>query len=99
MGIKSLIVYSLAAWRLAYMLVHELGPMGLFQDIRRHVGAETVNAYGNAECDKQHPVFGMFCCVFCMSVWTSALLQWTIHPIKVLAVSAGALIVDRIVNL
>ena len=93
-----LIVYSLAAWRLAYMLVHETGPGGIFRDIRRHVGVETTNGHGNAECDTDNPRFGMFCCIFCMSVWTSAVLQGTIRPVKVLAVSAGALVVDRIVN-
>ena len=93
-----LVVYSLAAWRLAYMLVHETGPLNMLQDIRRHIGVETVNEHGNPVCDEKNARFGMFCCVFCMSVWTSAVLQMTIHPVKVLAVSAGALIVDRIVN-
>lgn len=93
-----LIVYSLAAWRLAFMLTHELGPGNIFQDLRRHLGVETVNEHGNPVCDDHNPRFGMFCCVFCMSIWTSALLQMTIHPVKVLAVSAGALVVDRIIN-
>jgi len=92
-----LVVYSLAAWRLAFMLTRETGPGNLFQTIRRCLGVETTDEYGK-KCDEGNPRFGMFCCVFCMSVWTSALLQMTIHPVKVLAVSAGALIVDRIVN-
>lgn len=97
MAVK-LIMYSLAAWRLAFMLVHEAGPLNIFSDLRRHLGVETVNEHGNPDCDKTNPKFGMFCCIFCMSVWASALLQMTLHPVKVLAVSAGALIVDRIVN-
>jgi hypothetical protein len=96
--VVKLVVYSLAAWRLAYMLVHETGPGNLFQVIRRCLGVETVNGVGNAECEANNPRFGMFCCVFCMSIWTSAVLQMTVHPVKVLAVSAGALIVDRIAN-
>ena len=93
-----LIVYSLATWRLAYMLVHEAGPLNIFSDLRRHIGVETTNGYGHQECDESNPRFGMFCCTFCMSVWTSAVLQMSIHPIKVLAVSAGALLVDRVIN-
>lgn len=93
-----LVVYSLAAWRLTFMLVHEKGPMNMFQDIRRHIGVETTNGNGQSECEADNPIFGMFCCMFCMSVWTSAILQMTIHPVKVLAVSAGALIVDRLAN-
>lgn len=93
-----LIAYSLATWRLAFMLVHETGPLNIFQTIRRRAGVETTNEHGNPACDDRHPYFGMFCCVFCMSIWVSAILQWTVHPIKVLAVSAGALIVDKIIN-
>lgn len=92
------VVYSLAAWRLAYMLVNEAGPLNIFSDLRRHIGVETTNGHGNPECDEHNPRFGMFCCVFCMSVWTSAVLQMTIHPVKVLAVSAGALLVDKAIN-
>lgn len=92
------ILYSFAAWRLAWMLVHERGPGNIFQDIRRHLGVETVNEHGYPDCDDTEPRFGMFCCVFCMSIWTSAAVQLTFNPVEILSVSAGALLVDKLIN-
>ena len=92
------ILECLAAWRLAYMLVHEVGPLGVFTRIRRNIGAEFTNDYGNPECDDKHPLFGMFCCTFCMSIWTAGLFARPFSVLRVLAVSAGALVVDRAVN-
>ena len=94
-----LLTDSLAAWRLAFMLVHETGPGNVFQELRRHLGAETINQYGNAVCDDHHPLTGMFCCIFCMSIWCAALIRLVrtgrIEPLKLLAVSAGALFIDK----
>ena len=91
------VLHSLAAWRLAYMLVHELGPGMIFERLRRKVGAETMNEKGYPEC-RERSTFGMFCCVFCMSIWTAAIVTRSVRPTKVLAVSAGALVVDKIVQ-
>jgi hypothetical protein len=93
-----LIVYSLAAWRLAHMLVHERGPLHIFQITRREVGVEVVNEHGHIELSDDHPIFGMFGCTFCMSIWAAALVTRSLNPVKVLAVSAGALAVDRVIN-
>lgn len=101
-GLFNLLIDSLAAWRLAFMLVHERGPGDIFGEIRRHLGVETVNEHGVTVCDDKDDVFGMFCCVYCMSIWTAALMRFArtgkIQPVKTLAVSAGALLVDRLIH-
>jgi len=97
-----LLIDCLAAWRLAFMLVKENGPGNIFQEMRRHLGVETVNEYGNPVCDEQDATFGMFCCVFCMSVWCAALVRFLrtgkIQPLWALAVSAGALWIDKLIT-
>jgi hypothetical protein len=89
------VVKSLACWRLAYMLVKETGPGKVFQTTRRTLGVEAEDEQGHITHSSEHPVFGMFGCVFCMSIWTAALVTHSVRPVKVLAVSAGALIIDR----
>lgn len=90
-----LLIKSLACWRLAYMLVKETGPGKVFQTTRRELGVEVEDEQGRITRNSEHPVFGMFGCVFCMSIWTAALVTHSVRPVKVLAVSAGALIIDR----
>jgi hypothetical protein len=89
------VVKSLACWRLAYMLVKEAGPGKVFQTTRRTLGVEAEDEQGRITHSSEHPVFGMFGCVFCMSIWSAALVTHSVRPVKVLAVSAGALIIDR----
>lgn len=80
-----LALLALATWRVSYMLVLETGPFKAFVHLR------------NAT-----KLGGLLECVFCMSVWVAiglyALWGYSQWPIYVLAVSAGALIIDRIVS-
>lgn len=88
----TLIVYALAVWRLSHLLVDEMGPLGMFDLIRR--------AANKLRLD------GAFSCVWCMSVWVGALmvLAHAIAPLAafygalILALSAGAIIVQEVVN-
>lgn len=97
-----LLIDCLAAWRLAFMLVREAGPGNVFAELRRHLGVETVNEHGVTVCNEKDGAFGMFCCVFCMSVWCAVLMRFLrtgkIQPVFSLAVSAGALLVDRMIH-
>lgn len=97
-----LLVDSLAAWRLALMLVNEAGPLHIFRQLRRETGAETINAHGNVECRHDDPIVGVFCCLWCMSVWTAAMVRWLrtgkLQVVETLAVSAGAIVIDRAIN-
>jgi hypothetical protein len=82
---------ALAAWRLAHLLVHELGPFDIFDHLRRlaNVWDETGK---------------LFACVWCMSLWTSALmlLAWQFQAgrviVTVLALSALAIAIQTLIG-
>jgi hypothetical protein len=99
-----LIITALAAWRLARMLVDEDGPAAVFARLRYRVGMrQTVVTNGeNAEVTMiaQTPIAELFACVWCMSVWTAALLALApLRPLRaVMAASGGAIIVQEVVN-
>lgn len=99
-----LIELALAAWRLASLLVDEDGPLAVFSRLRYKAGVRSVvlkNGQGNPEPVKvaQTPLAEVFLCVWCMSVWTAALLALPLAPVRwlrlVLAGSAGAVLVHE----
>lgn len=87
-----LIVYALAVWRLSSLLVDEMGPLGVFDLIRRLANKLRLG--------------GAFSCVWCMSVWVAALvvLAHVLAPAAafygalVLALSAGAVVIQEVVS-
>ena len=87
-----LTLYAFAVWRLSYMLVNEAGAWDMFDHVRR--GAERIG------------LGGLFSCVYCMSVWVSALMLIThaLAPVAAyivalwLALSAIAVVLTVIVG-
>lgn len=84
---------GLASWRLASLLVNEAGPADVLLHIRCCLGVYhdedgKPTAWSNI-------VASLFSCVWCMSVWTSALmlLVWWIWPPVVLALAASTVAV------
>lgn len=106
------LIYALAAWRLAYMLVKEQGPFNVFGRLRRRIGIEqiVVNGAQGAEIAwvAANTVAEALMCVWCTSVWCAAfLVLGSLLPVidivilwlaRIMAISAGAIIVHEGVN-
>lgn len=79
-----LLMLVLATWRISYMLTLESGPFGVFERLRKL------------------PNGGLLTCIFCLSVWMAALMLvlYPVVPVVIyaLAISAGALLVDKVVS-
>lgn len=95
---------ALAAWRLAHMLVSEDGPLAIFSRLRHAAGVRSV--VGRDHTGKPvarrvalTPVAEALTCVWCLSVWTAALLSLPGRPIawlrRILAASAGAALIHE----
>ena len=93
----------LAVWRLSSFLVTEPGPYDIFGKLRHLVGVrydERSNCGGGFG--------GLFCCVWCMSVWVAApiALAYAVFGglsafngvVAWFAFSAGAVIVESVVS-
>ncbi len=99
---------ALAAWRLAHMLVHEDGPWAIFARLRYQAGLRSVavrDGEGNVNVARvaANTWAEGLTCVWCVSVWTATLLgmgdwRWVRWARRVLAVSAGAIIVHEVVQ-
>ena len=105
MNFHTFIALALATWRLSKLLVEELGPFDVFDKIR-------IAIWNSSGGDNKHPIgamlWGLFSCVWCMSVWVGGLMALTwyymwYHPlakfaIYALAFSAVAIVVDSLVT-
>lgn len=88
----TLAIYILAVWRVSSLLVEELGPWQIFDRIRK--------------LSIRLRLDGAFSCVWCMSVWVAALMvvAHVLAPLaafygaSILALSAGAIVIQEIVN-
>lgn len=99
----NLILYILATWRLAYLLSTERGPWDVLGRLRDRLGVaydDAGQAYGTNELAE------MFLCVWCNSVWIGLIISigywlapdltfWACLP---LSLSAGAILIERVVN-
>lgn len=90
MNLRDLIFISLAAWRIASLLVREDGPFDIFEKIRRRF-----QPYG----DPLEGIGKMLACVWCTAVWTAiaCYLIWVAWelPIILLAASAIAVVIEE----
>jgi hypothetical protein len=84
MTLTALVVCALAAWRVAHLLVNERGPFAIGEIVRGLFGVRQVKGertvgiqtYTTTECQGDNEVARMLCCIYCTSVWTSALAAW-----------------------
>lgn len=95
----ALTLLILAGWRLSHLLAHETGPFALLDRLRFYAGAYP------AACEEQRSsgsIANVLCCLNCLSLWIAPviLLAWFYAPVVVwvLAVSAGAILVQRIIR-
>lgn len=84
------ILLPLAIWRLTYMLVNEEGPLEMFDALRFYLR-------------KIPRTEGLLSCVWCLSVWVSAILLLLAHlpagkwVVVWLALSALAIAIDVLI--
>lgn len=80
-----LTILALATWRISFLLTREVGPLQALSKLRERT-----------------TLGGLLECIKCMSVWAAlalfALWQFVQWPVIVLAISGGALLVDRMID-
>jgi hypothetical protein len=76
------LLFALATWYVANLLVHQAGPYGVFVRVRR-----VVNPYG-----------AWLTCTVCFSVWVALALYIAVFrdvdPLAILAIAGGSVAVD-----
>lgn len=102
-SITSLIVLSLAVWRLSYLLVDEDGPGDILVKFRWLIGIrEKVTAEGSRVLETHGIIARLFLCVWCLSVWIALIFALVYAPdmwlTATFTLSGGALVVHKVVN-
>lgn len=103
-SVVSLLILVLACWRLTSLLVRESGPFKMFTRFRHLVGVRTVE--GSSTSYGMNIIAETLSCDWCCSVWigTALTIAYAIEPSLTVmaslpfALSAGAIIVERILN-
>lgn len=98
-------IYSLAAWRVANLLVHERGPFDMFVRIREVANIEH-DEDGYPFMFPDNFLADVLSCVWCTSIWIAAFFVFTslLFPTLTLkfatifAISAGAIMIDKYIN-
>lgn len=86
------VVYALAAWRLAHMIVHEDGPFRAFRRLREEIDLRSYGSEEEREGGMGFPewVSDGIHCVSCVSVWSAAGLLLAPRGILLLLAGSGA---------
>lgn len=98
------LILTLATWRISSLLVNEDGPWDMFTRLRVFAGVRY-----DGETFQQtasNVVAGAFMCIWCMSIWIGLILliAWSLWPqptlwiATLLALSAGAILIDKVTN-
>ena len=103
-SVVSMLVLILACWRLTSLLVRESGPFEMFAKFRHLIGVRYVE--GSTVPYGTNIIAETLSCAWCCSMWVGTVLAiaYVIDPgLTVLvslpfALSAGAIIVERILN-
>lgn len=95
MDALTIILGSLAVWRVTHMLFDELGPFGAFARFRAWTATKDETVGGIAD---------LFDCFLCLSVWVGAIASLFISNtlkefiLNTLALSASAILINRVFN-
>jgi len=78
---KEVIIFGLATWRIASMLVQEDGPYNIFKKLRELTGIRHDES-GNVFSIPERFMPELLSCVWCSSIWVSFgwLLLWLAWP-------------------
>lgn len=87
---STLLLLSLATWRISSMLVSERGPFSIFENLR-----SKVVVWNNKT------LIGIFGCIWCMSIYVAALCALVyVSPLRDLlyipAISAGSVVINAL---
>ncbi len=98
------LLVSLATWRLSSLIIREAGPFHVLQKLRELVGVMHDDTGEPIAWPTWFPA-SLLSCIWCMSLWIGAGMfvftffaphaTWIIWP---LAISAGAIMAERVVN-
>jgi len=90
-------VLSLAAWRLAALLVYEAGPWDIFRRLRERIGIQHDDS-GQPASWPDGGLGRLFACVWCVSFWTTlvvCVILWVeSYVVMVLAVWGAATLLE-----
>lgn len=87
-------LFTLATWRLSHLLSQERGPYDLLGKLRDWAG---VYYDEQSACQGKTELASALCCIWCTSFWVGLLLARG-NPVKALAYSAGAILLDKAVG-
>lgn len=97
--IAQLLIACLIVWRITSLLVAETGPFGILARSRDWIG---VGYDEVSQCRGNNVIAEMLCCFRCTSVWVALPLavlwfrdEWLAYT---LAISAGAIMMERIID-
>lgn len=93
------LVITLVVWRISSLLTAERGPFDVLGKFRDAVGVKYDEM---SRCVGKNEVASTLCCIWCTSVWIGLMAgllfftsDWLLYG---LALSAGAIVVERIVS-
>jgi len=93
------VVICLMVWRVSALLTAERGPYDLLGKFRDVVG---VGYDEMSQCQGKNEVSKALCCIRCTSLWVGLVAALLFFPgawlLYGLALSAGAIVVERVVN-
>lgn len=78
------LVYGLAVWRVAFLLVYDFGPWGVFYWLRSRFGV----LHDEDDAPNSWPRGSVFSCLGCMSIWVAFVLA--VVPVELLVPIAAA---------
>lgn len=84
------LVYALAVWRIAFMLMYDYGPWGVFWHLRTIWGV----IHDEDDVPNSWPRGSVFSCLGCMAVWVAIVLLSV--PVELLVPFAGAAVAKLI---
>jgi hypothetical protein len=97
--IAIILLGSLATWRVTSLLIYEAGPFDVFARLRDRLD---ISYDERSNCYTRWRLAEALCCFKCSSVWVALpvalILDWRVSWLYWLAISAGAIMIDRWVN-
>lgn len=97
-SLESLLLSSLATWRLTHLLMYEDGPADLLLKMRKKLGVE-YDMVTNTQPVSYRGIGTVFSCFWCLSVWVSTFVYWANWPVRtILAFSAIAIGIEKYGN-
>lgn len=99
-----MIILAFATWRISSLLAREDGPFDVFSRIRNFIG---VVYYDNENCTPKNVLARGIICVWCNSIWVSAVMALFVeyhaklhiivqYIISVLFLSTASIIIDEL---